>query len=51
MPLWPLPPVIAIVGVVVALTQQLPEDLIIAGVIILCAVLYWGAYLQFKAGP
>ena len=42
MSLWPLPPIIAILGVVVALTQQVPEDLVIAGVIILAALLYWG---------
>lgn len=39
MPLWPLPPVIAIAGVVVALTQQAPEDLVIAFGIALVSLL------------
>jgi uncharacterized protein (DUF58 family) len=42
MPLWPLPPVIAIAGVVIALTQQSGRDLIIAfGLALVALVVYW----------
>ncbi len=30
MPLWPLPPLVAVVGVVIALTEQKPRDLLLA---------------------
>lgn len=48
MPLWPIPPLIAIVGVILALTQQAEGDLIKTAVIILIAVVYWFAYLRTK---
>ncbi len=48
MPLWPVPPVIAVLGVILALTQQLPRDLIIVGVVVAAAVLYWASYLRLK---
>ncbi len=46
MPLWPLPPVVAILGVALALTQQLTRDLIITAVIVIVAAVYYLAYLR-----
>jgi amino acid transporter len=46
MPLWPLPPVIALVGVVIALTKQTQRDLLIVAGIAVFGVLYYGLYLQ-----
>lgn len=48
MPIWPLPPVIAIVGVILALTQQAGHDLITTAVIVIVGLLYWYAYLRLK---
>ncbi|WP_245629059.1 APC family permease [Alicyclobacillus shizuokensis] len=48
MPIWPLPPIIAILGVVVALTQQSSGDIIKTAVIVVVALLYWLAYLRLK---
>ncbi len=41
MALWPLPPLVAIIGVVIALSQQVKRDLIITGVIVAIAALYY----------
>ncbi|GMA65151.1 hypothetical protein [Alicyclobacillus fastidiosus] len=49
MPLWPIPPVIAIIGVIVALTQQSNGDLVKTAVIIVVGVIYWFAYLRVKS--
>jgi amino acid transporter len=49
MALWPLAPVIAIGGVAVALSQQKPSDLLIAGAILLCALGYYLVYLRPRA--
>ncbi len=49
MPIWPIPPVIAIVGVILALSQQAARDLITTTVIIVIALLYWLAYLRGKS--
>lgn len=38
MPLWPVPPLVVIVGVAVALTQQSARDLLIVGVVCVLAV-------------
>jgi hypothetical protein len=46
MPLWPLPPIVAIVGGVVALTQQKPSDMLIVAVIFGIGLLYYFAYLN-----
>jgi amino acid transporter len=46
MPLWPLPPVIALVGVVIALTKQTERDLLIVGGIFVVGSLYYGLYLR-----
>ena len=41
MPIWPLPPIIAIVGVAIALSQQARRDLIITGVILAVSAAYY----------
>lgn len=46
MPLWPVPPIIVVVGVVIALTQQLPRDLIISAAIFAAAAIYYVAFLR-----
>lgn len=48
MPLWPLPPIIAIIGAVLALTQQSQADVIQTLAIVLIALIYWGAYARHK---
>ena len=45
MPFWPVPPVIALVGTVVAITQQKPTDLAIVGVIIVVGLIYYFVFL------
>ncbi len=43
MPLWPVPPIVALVGVVLALTQQKGSDLlIVAGIFVVGLVYYYG---------
>jgi amino acid transporter len=49
MVLWPLAPVVALVGVGVALSQQKISDLLISGAILLCALLYHTVYLRPRA--
>jgi len=49
MPLWPVPPVIAIIGAILALTQQSRADMIQTAVIVLVAVIYWAAYARRHA--
>jgi amino acid transporter len=46
MPLWPLPPVLAIVGIGLTLRYQKFGDIIITLVTIAIALLYWLAYLR-----
>jgi amino acid transporter len=46
MPIWPLPPLIALVGVVIALTKQTQRDLFIVGGIFVFGALYYGLYLR-----
>ncbi|MED1205440.1 APC family permease [Heyndrickxia acidicola] len=48
MPIWPLPPIIAIIGVIIALTQQAAGDIIKTGVVIIAGIIYWLAYLRTK---
>ncbi|WDL99485.1 APC family permease [Alicyclobacillus sp. ALC3] len=48
MPIWPIPPVIAIIGVIIALTQQAMGDIVKTAVIIAVGLLYWVAYLRLK---
>lgn len=46
MPVWPVPPLIALVGVVIALTKQTQRDLLIVAGIFLFGALYYGLYLR-----
>jgi amino acid transporter len=46
MPIWPVPPLIALVGVVIALTKQTQRDLFIVGGIFVFGALYYGLYLR-----
>jgi len=46
MPLWPLPPVIALVGVIVALTQQKLSDLEIVAAIFIVGLVYYYGFLH-----
>jgi amino acid transporter len=46
MPIWPVPPLIALVGVVIALTKQTQRDLFIVGGIFVVGALYYGLYLR-----
>ncbi|WP_347401680.1 APC family permease [Alicyclobacillus mali (ex Roth et al. 2021)] len=46
MPLWPLPPLIALCGVGLSLVEQAPGDLIRTAVLVAIALVYALAYLQ-----
>jgi amino acid transporter len=46
MPIWPVPPLIALVGVVIALTKQTQRDLFIVAGIFIVGALYYGLYLR-----
>jgi amino acid transporter len=46
MPLWPVPPVIALAGVVIALSKQSTRDLLIVGGIAVFGALYYALYLR-----
>ena len=46
MPLWPVPPLIALAGTVIALTQQKVTDLIIVGVIVVAGLVYYFVFLE-----
>jgi amino acid transporter len=46
MPFWPVPPVIALVGVVVALTKQKASDLIITACVFVAALIYYFAFVR-----
>ncbi|HEX6931824.1 MAG TPA: APC family permease [Streptosporangiaceae bacterium] len=46
MPFWPLPPLIALVGVVVALTKQKGSDLVIAACVFAAALLYYFLFVR-----
>ncbi len=48
MPLFPLPPLIAIVGAVVALSQQTTRDLLIVAIIYAAGIVYYFVYLRSK---
>jgi amino acid transporter len=45
MPFWPVPPIIALVGTVIAITQQKPLDLAIVAVIVIVGLVYYFLYL------
>ncbi|HEX5187998.1 MAG TPA: APC family permease [Streptosporangiaceae bacterium] len=46
MPLWPLPPLIALIGVVVALTKQKGSDLVISACVFAAALLYYFLFVR-----
>jgi len=46
MPLWPIPPVIALVGGIAALSQQTVKDMVIVVVIFALGLIYYFAYLN-----
>jgi len=46
MPFWPVPPIIGLVGTVIAITQQKTLDLVIVGVIIVVGLVYYYAFLE-----
>jgi amino acid transporter len=46
MPLWPLPPLIALVGVVVALTKQKASDLVVSACVFAAALLYYFLFVR-----
>jgi amino acid transporter len=46
MPWWPLPPLLALAGVVIALTQQKPQDIWIVVILFAVAAVYYVAYLH-----
>jgi amino acid transporter len=48
MPLFPVPPVLAIGGAVLALSQQTPRDLIIVAIIYAAGLAYYFLYLRSK---
>ncbi|MDA8395077.1 MAG: APC family permease [Candidatus Dormibacteraeota bacterium] len=50
MPLWPAPPILALVGVVLALTQQKVSDLITVAVIFGAAVVYYYGFVARRGG-
>jgi amino acid transporter len=46
MPLWPLPPVVALIGVGVAISQQRMVDLLIVGAIFVVGAVYYALFLH-----
>ena len=46
MPLWPLPPVVALVGAAVAVSQQKPLDLLIVAGIVIAGLAYYAFFLR-----
>ena len=50
MPLWPLPPIIALVGVVLALTKQKGSDLWLCAGIFAAALLYYFLFVRPRPG-
>jgi hypothetical protein len=46
MPLWPVPPVLALIGVIIALTQQKSHDIWIVVILFAVAAVYYFGYLH-----
>jgi amino acid transporter len=46
MPLWPAPPIIGLVGVVIALTQQKINDLLLVAAIFVAGLIYYYAFIR-----
>jgi len=46
MPLWPAPPIIGLVGCVIALSQQKPADLLTIGVLFAAGIIYYFVWVR-----
>jgi amino acid transporter len=46
MPLWPVPPIIGLVGCVIALTQQKPGDLLTVAAIFIAGLIYYYLFIK-----
>jgi amino acid transporter len=46
MPLWPAPPIIGLVGVAVALSQQKIQDLLVVAGIFVAGLIYYYAFIR-----
>lgn len=49
LPLWPVPPILALAGVILALTQQKGSDLAICGGVFIAGMIYYLLYLRNKS--
>jgi amino acid transporter len=49
LPLWPLPPLVALLGIALTLSKQKGSDLFYAGLIFLGAALYYGLFLRQRS--
>jgi amino acid transporter len=50
MPLWPLPSVVALAGIVIVAAQQTRKDMVTVAIILAVAVVYYVAYLKPRQG-
>jgi amino acid transporter len=50
LPLWPLPPLVALAGMVLVVSRQQPGNLAIAGLIVMVGAIYYVLYLRPRAG-
>ncbi len=50
MPIWPLPPLVALAGLVVVATQQTLHDVGIVAAFVVAALIYYVVYLRGKHG-
>ncbi|MGH3261868.1 MAG: APC family permease [Trebonia sp.] len=46
MPLWPIPPILVLIGVVIALTQQTGHDILIVVILFAVGLVYYVGYLH-----
>lgn len=50
MPLWPVPPLVAIAGVVIAISQQAKRDLVVTGLIVVISLVSYALYRRHLPG-
>lgn len=50
MPLWPLPPILAIVALVYISTKQTDKSLIVTGVTMAIGLVYWAVFIWPQRG-
>jgi amino acid transporter len=50
MPIWPVPPIIALAGVVIALTKQKGSDLWTCAIIFAAALIYYFLFVRPRSG-